>query len=51
MYLLSTVRQVSLSSGEQLFMGGCFLVGITLSLVTGWIGMRSGVRALNDMGH
>ncbi len=51
MYLMSTVRQVSLSSGDQLLMGGCFLVGITLSLVTGWIGMRSGVRALTEMSH
>ena len=49
MYLMSTVRQVSLSSGGQLLMGGCFLGGITLSLVTGWMGMRSGVHALNQM--
>ena len=51
MYLMSTVRQVSLSSGGQLLMGGCFLGGITLSLVTGWMGMRSGVHALNQMGR
>ena len=50
-YLMATVRQVSLSAGQQLAMGACFLTGMTLSIATGWVGMRSGVRALNDMGR
>lgn len=47
MYLMSTVRQVPLSAGQQLAMGACFL---TVSVATCWVGMRPGVRALNDMG-
>jgi ABC-2 type transport system permease protein len=50
-YLMATVRQVSLSAGQQLAMGACFLLGMTLSIATGWVGMRSGVRALDDMGR
>ena len=49
MYLMSTVRQVPLSAGQQLAMGACFLTGMTVSVATCWVGMRSGVRALNDM--
>ena len=48
---MATVRQVSLSAGQQLAMGACFLTGMLLSIATGWVGMRSGVRALNDMGR
>ena len=48
-YLVSQVRDMPLSSGQQLLMGGCFLSGIALSLATWWIGMRSGVRALEQM--
>lgn len=51
LYLMSIVRQVPLSAAHQLAMGACFLTGITLSLTTCWVGMRSGVRALNDMGR
>ncbi len=41
-YLMATVRQVSLSAGQQLAMGACFLTGMLLSIATGWVGMRSG---------
>jgi len=43
-YLMSTVHQVSLSPGQQLAMGACFLTGMTLSITTCWVGMRSGPR-------
>jgi len=48
-YLLSRVRDVPLSAGQQVLMGGCFLTGIVLSLATWWLSMRSGVRALEEM--
>lgn len=48
-YLLSRVRDLPLSVGQQLLMGGCFLSGIALSLATWWRSMRSGVRALEQM--
>ena len=48
-YLLSRVRDVPLSVGQQVLMGGCVLTGIVLSLATWWLSMRSGVRALEAM--
>ena len=48
-YFLSRVRDVPLSAGQQVLMGGCFLSGIVLSLVTCWLSMRSGARALEAM--
>ena len=48
-YLMSQIRQVPLSSAQQLVMAGCFGGGVLLSLATWWIGMRSGVRALTTM--
>ena len=39
-YLMSQIRQVPLSSAQQLVMGGCFGAGILLSLATWWLGMR-----------
>ena len=48
-YLLSQVRAIPLSAGQQVLMGGCFLTGIVLSFATWWISMRSGVRALEAM--
>ena len=37
------------SAGQQVMMGGCFLIGIALSLATWWLSMRAGVRALEEM--
>lgn len=48
-YLMSRVRDVSLSGGQQVLMACCFLAGIVLSLATWWFSMRSGVRALEEM--
>ena len=49
-YLMATVRQVSLSAGQQLALGACFLTGMTLaSPRAGWTCGRA--RALNDMGR
>ena len=49
LYLVSRVQEVPISTGQQLLMGGCFLTGIVLSLVTWWLSMKMGVRALDEM--
>ncbi len=50
LYLWHRARGVALSSSQQWTVWLSFTSGVVLSLVTCWWGMRSGVRALEEMG-
>jgi ABC-2 type transport system permease protein len=50
LYLWHRARGVALSSSQQWTVWLSFATGAALSLVTGWWSMRSGVRALEEMG-
>ena len=49
LYLFHQVREVPLSTGQQVAMGASFATAAIISLVTWWLSMRSGVRALQAM--
>ena len=50
LYLFHQVRDVPLSTGQQVAMGAaCFATAACISLATFWLSMRSGVRALQAM--
>ena len=48
-YLFHQVRRVPLSSSQQLTMYGCFVAAAAVSLATWWMGMRTGIRALEEL--
>ncbi len=48
--LLLRARRELFDAEALLWIGGVYAAGIALSLGTWWYGMRTGVRALNDMG-
>jgi len=48
-YLFSQVRRRPLTDLQQVMFYGCFAAAAALSLVTWWLGMRTGVRALEAM--
>jgi len=49
MWLVSRLRGIQLSAIRELVMASSFLLGIVLSVAIWLLGMRSGVRALEDM--
>jgi ABC-2 type transport system permease protein len=48
-YLLQQVRGTPLGPSQKLLIGGMFSAAAALSAATWWLGMRSGVRALEEM--
>jgi hypothetical protein len=48
-YLFNQARHIPLTSAQRAEIYGCFLIAAAVSLATGWIGMRSGVRALQQL--
>ncbi len=50
LYLWHRARGVPLSAMQQWTVSLCFAAGVALSLLTWWWAMRSGVRALEEMG-
>ncbi len=48
-YLFHQVRHQPRSSSQQLNMYGCFVAVAALSLATWWLGMRTGIRALQEL--
>jgi ABC-2 type transport system permease protein len=48
-YLLYQVRRRPIPIARQVLMGMCFASAAAVSLATWWYGMRSGVRALEEM--
>jgi hypothetical protein len=50
MYLWYRAAHISMPDYVQLIGGLCFISALVMSLSTWWFGMRSGVRALEDMG-
>lgn len=50
-YLLHRSAGLPLGMGERALMGVCFTSAAALSIVTWWLGMRGGVRALEAMGR
>ena len=48
-YLSHRVRGVPIPALRQFFMAACFVAGAGVSLVTWWLSMRSGVRALEGL--
>jgi ABC-2 type transport system permease protein len=51
LYLFQRFRQVPFTAMQRVMMTSSFAAAGALSLATGWIGMRSGIRALLDMGR
>jgi ABC-2 type transport system permease protein len=50
LYLWALYRGLPLAPGRRLLMGICFVAVAVLSLLTGWLSLRRGVRALEDLG-
>ncbi len=50
LYLWALYRGLPLAPGRRLLMGACFLAAATISVLTGWLSLRRGVRALEEMG-
>jgi hypothetical protein len=48
-YLFHQVRHEPLSSSQQLNMSVCFIAVAAISLGTWWMGMRTGIRALQEL--
>jgi hypothetical protein len=48
-YLLQRFRRTPLSSVQHALMIGSFVTAAVVSVATFWLGMRSGIRALDDM--
>ena len=48
-YLFHQVRGLPLSGSQQLNMAGCFVTAAAISLATWWMGMRTGIRALEEL--
>ena len=48
-YLFHQMRQLPLEPSQRVEIYGCFLVAAALSLATWWIGMKSGLRALEQL--
>ena len=48
-YLLRTLRGLPFRAIHVVGIGGAYLAAMLLTLGTWWIGMRSGVRALEEM--
>ncbi len=48
-YLFHQARHLPLAASQRVEIYGCFLAASALSIATGWIGMHSGVRALQEM--
>ena len=49
-YLLALYQGVPLAPGRRALIVACFLAAAALSVLTGLVGMRRGVRALEDLG-
>jgi ABC-2 type transport system permease protein len=49
-YLFQRVRRLPLTTAQQLLMAGCFASVVGISIATWLLSMRSGVRALQQMG-
>ncbi len=48
-YLFHQMRHLPLDSSQRLEIYGCFFAAAAMSLATCWIGMKSGVRALEQL--
>jgi ABC-2 type transport system permease protein len=48
-YLFHQMRHLPLESSQRVEIYGCFLVAAALSLATWWVGMESGLRALQQL--
>jgi hypothetical protein len=48
-YLFNQVRHIPLTSAQRAGIYSCFLGAAAVSVATCWIGMRSGVRALQQL--
>jgi ABC-2 type transport system permease protein len=49
-YLVALYRGVPLGTGHRLLIGVCLVAAAAMSIGTGLVGMRRGVRALEDLG-
>jgi hypothetical protein len=49
-YLWGRLRPRSFTYVRQVLMALCFIAAAAVSLVTWWVSMRAGVRALQEMG-
>jgi hypothetical protein len=49
LYLLSQYRRITLTTGQEILIGVMFAAAIALSIATFLGGMRTGVRALQEM--
>jgi len=48
-YLFARVRSRALTTGQEIFIGAMFAGAAVLSIATWLLGMRTGVRALQEM--
>ncbi|HWI17080.1 MAG TPA: hypothetical protein VNT81_05010, partial [Vicinamibacterales bacterium] len=48
-YLLSQFRSRPLTSGQEIFIGAMFAAAAVVSIATFILGMRTGVKALQEM--
>jgi hypothetical protein len=48
-YLFHQVRRLPLGRPQLFNMYGCFLAAAAISLATWWMGMRTGIRALEAL--
>jgi ABC-2 type transport system permease protein len=48
-YLFHQVRHLPLSSSQRMHMFSCFVAAAAISLAMWWMGMRTGIRALEDL--
>jgi ABC-2 type transport system permease protein len=48
-YLFHQVRRLPLSSSQLFTMCSCFVAAAAISLATWWMGMRTGIRALEEL--
>jgi len=49
MYLFAQFRGRTLTTGQEIFIAAMFIVAAILSVATWLLGMRAGVRALQEM--
>jgi ABC-2 type transport system permease protein len=50
-YLVHQLRRLPISAEQQTIMIACFLAAVVLSLLTFWLPMRRGARALEELGR
>ena len=48
-YLFHQMRNLPLEPSQRVEIYGCFLIAAALSVATCWIGMQSGLRALEQL--